>query len=83
MIESTYQIEVTKEQKRALAIAISCQICFVETGDVSMSAQSAVLVGRPDKIKALTEDQQDGLDKLRKLHALVLLAEPKQVRRVK
>jgi hypothetical protein len=79
----TYQIEINKEQKRAILLALNCQICFVETGDAAMSAESARLTGQKHLINDLSECQQHSLVNLKKLHTFILQSEPKQVRRAK
>ena len=79
----TYQIEINKEQKRALLVALSCQMCYIETGDIAMSAESARLIGQKHLINDLSECQQHSLVNLRKLHTYILQSEHKQVRRAK
>jgi hypothetical protein len=70
-----YTLELTGEEKRAIALALNCQICYIETGDVAMSAESARQTGQEHLIKDLAEAQYHTLVKLRKLYAKVIRLE--------
>jgi len=49
--------QLTQEEKKALVVSLGMRRNYIETGDVILSASSAVKVGRQKEIKPLSIDQ--------------------------
>tara|TARA_R100001039_G_scaffold10623_1_gene5496 strand:+ start:75481 stop:75690 length:210 start_codon:yes stop_codon:yes gene_type:complete len=56
--------ELTQQEKKDLYICIACRLGIIETGEVMMRASDAERSGQKDKIKSLSREQRDLINRL-------------------
>lgn len=61
-----------KQEKEDVYIAISCRLGIIETGEPMLRATDAQRSGQPHKIKALSREQRDLINRLEDVQTKLL-----------